>query len=145
MVKKVISLGVVPDGVGGDTYRTAMQKAIDNFDELYDSKTITESGFNSRGRWVKWADGTMLITFNMWTTAVIPANSNVGIEYDSPTAGLGNAESGVFMSAIPTNSNDHFGVISSQVISPTKIQFVIRNGPVSQAFSMRCNVWTRWR
>lgn len=161
MAKQDISLGAAPSGAGGDTRRTAFAKCIANFNELYAALTnkldksavvgqvangdVIETGSNTKGKWVKWADGTMLITFNVWTSPVVGVNAALSIEADLPTSCLGNSESGVWMAGMPTNSNDHYGVISSQLISPTKIQFVIRNGPVAQAFSMRCNIWTRWK
>lgn len=47
MAKKIIELGVVPDGVGGDSSRTAMVKINENFTELYNKDGTVSSDISS--------------------------------------------------------------------------------------------------
>lgn len=44
MAKQSINLGTAPTGTGGDTPRTAFQKAIDNFTELYAALGVGTDG-----------------------------------------------------------------------------------------------------
>lgn len=79
MAKQTINLGDEPDGAGGDTARTAFEKAQANFDELYaqgyrkdnilgglgqsggvPTGAIIERGSNSNGSYVRFADGTQI-------------------------------------------------------------------------------------
>lgn len=147
MARQNINLGTDPDGIGGDTERAAFVKCNANFTELYDgvAKAIIETGSNSIGNWVKFSDGTMIQSFTPWTTPTIGVNAYNAFEVSLPTECTGAISSAVVISAIPSQSNDHYGVTSSQVSSPTKIYFTIRNGGAAQTFSMRCNVLTRWR
>lgn len=147
MTQQTINLGVDPNGVGGDTERAAFNKCNLNFNELYAgiAKAVIETGSNSVGSWVKFSDGTMIQSFAPWTTPTIGANAYNAFEVKLPTTCTGAASSAVVISAIPSQSNDHYGVTSSQVNSTTKIYFTIRNGAAAQTFSMRCNVLTRWK
>lgn len=72
MAKKTINLGVVPDGVGGDTYRTAMQKVIDNFDELYSGADILRTS-NAKGESIRFPDGTQINYGKQVVNATVPA------------------------------------------------------------------------
>lgn len=79
MTMQTINLGTAPNGTGGDTARTAFEKAMANFDELYSqgyrrnnivgvvaqssgvpTGTIIEQGSNANGRYVRFADGTQI-------------------------------------------------------------------------------------
>lgn len=79
MAKKVISLGVVPYGVGGDTYRTAMQKVIDNFDELYSGADILRTS-NAKGESIRFPDGTQINYGKQVVNVTVPAGQ--GITWD---------------------------------------------------------------
>ena len=87
----------------------------------------------------------MIQSFVPWTTPTIGVNTYQVFTVNLPTACSDPAGSAVVISGIPTASNDHYGVTSSQVASPTTVNFSIRNGAQSQQFSMRCNVITRWK
>lgn len=76
MAKKTINLGVVPDGVGGDTYRTAMQKAIDNFDELYSGADILRTS-NAKGESIRFPDGTQINYGKQVVNANVPAGQAI--------------------------------------------------------------------
>lgn len=161
MARQNINLGTDPDGIGGDTERAAFVKCNANFTELYTSVSeklsksdivgtiadgaIIEQGNNSIGSWVKFSNGTMIQSFVPWTTPTIGVNTYQVFTVNLPTACSDPAGSAVVISGIPTASNDHYGVTSSQVASPTTVNFSIRNGAQSQQFSMRCNVITRWK
>lgn len=147
MSKQIIQLGTEPSGIGGDTERSAFTKCNANFTELYEgiAQAVIEKGTNARGSWVKFSDGTMIQSFVPWVSATATANQILIVEYDLPTTCVGFSTSSVIASAIPSASNDHYGVTSSQVISATRIYLTIRNGAVAQNFSMRCNVITRWK
>lgn len=62
MARQNIELGTPPSGVGGDTPRSANLKVNANFSELYPLVGlggVVDSGSNSNGSYVKYADGTM--------------------------------------------------------------------------------------
>lgn len=145
MAKKTINLGVVPDGVGGDTYRTAMQKAIDNFDELYETGAI-EVGTNSHGRFSKFKDGTLFMQLSSKTSRMVSANEIAVISFPTPASMIHNSDNAlVAFRIIPSNTNDHFGVISSYPDSEFGVTAIIRNGPVAQTFGVKCTIMTRWK
>lgn len=62
MARQNIELGTPPSGVGGDTPRSANLKVNANFSELYPLVGlggVVDSGSNSNGSYVKYAEGTM--------------------------------------------------------------------------------------
>lgn len=87
MAKQVPNLGTPPDGAGGESQRTANEKFMANFDELYaqgyrrdnilgalgqsggvPTGAIIERGSNSNGSYVRFADGTQLCMAKVtWT------------------------------------------------------------------------------
>lgn len=97
MAMQEINLGTAPNGAGGDDRRSAWQKAIANFKELYEAlaKTynksnilgpvsqsggtptgaIIQTGTFTGGRWTKFADGTMecVASINIGSVAITDA------------------------------------------------------------------------
>lgn len=62
MAKQTINLGTAPSGAGGDDRRSAWQKAIANFDELYLFMDGLQSQANGNGYYTKYPDGTLVVT-----------------------------------------------------------------------------------
>lgn len=109
MAKQVINLGTAPNGAGGDDRRSAWQKAIANFDELYaavagvfnrsnivgtvsqnagvPTGAILQSGTNANGYWVKYADGTLVCTGERYLGGQTSAAAG-GIFYAGPFSGF---------------------------------------------------------
>lgn len=87
MARQNIELGTPPSGVGGDTPRSANLKVNANFAELYPLVGlggIVDSGSNSNGSYVKYADGTM----ECWGISVnaVSVNSQGGSVFHSAVA-----------------------------------------------------------
>ncbi|SFB18892.1 hypothetical protein [Azotobacter beijerinckii] len=79
MTMQTINLGTAPGGAGGDTARSAFEKAMANFEELFSqgyrknnvvgtveqsggvpTAAIIEQGSNANGRYTRFADGTQI-------------------------------------------------------------------------------------
>jgi len=60
MARQAINLGALPNGVGGDTPRSANTKINDMTQELYDALGATTGGSNANGTFIRFADGTMI-------------------------------------------------------------------------------------
>lgn len=63
-------------------------KKVDNSADTLDNCVIVDSGSNSNGSWIKWADGTMICTKKMYITTAI--NLTWGSVYESDLFSLGN-------------------------------------------------------
>lgn len=89
MARQNIELGTPPSGVGGDTPRSANLKVNANFSELYPLVGlggVVDSGSNSNGSYVKYADGTM----ECWGISpnAVNINSAGGNVFHSATIGF---------------------------------------------------------
>ena len=106
MAKQVINLGTAPTGAGGDDRRSAWQKAIANFDELYaalvgvfnksnivgavsqsagvPTGAVIQRGSNANGAFVRYADGTQIC----WTESafIVPPIGNSSVTWTFPIA-----------------------------------------------------------
>ena len=83
MAKQTISLGTAPTGAGGDDRRSAWLKANANFDELYQFVDGFQTGANANGSYVKYPDGTMLVT----GFVTLPAQAlSIGVSNTKPFA-----------------------------------------------------------
>jgi hypothetical protein len=103
MAKQTINLGTAPTGTGGDTPRSAFQKVNENFDELYigdaenykksniigtvsqlagvPTGAIIEYGTNANGRYIKYADGTMVCWYYSSASYAIDNPTDSGVFY----------------------------------------------------------------
>lgn len=144
MTQQTINLGVDPNGVGGDTERAAFNKCNLNFNELYSTGAAT-TGSNTNGTWTRYADGTLLMVRNISVTREINANEIAVISFPTPATMVRPELAACIFHAIPTKSNDQYGVICAYGDSPDGVTAILRNGASAQTFSIRCTVISRWK
>jgi hypothetical protein len=97
--------------------------------------TIFESGSNSLGTYVKFADGTMItITYNTGPWSVLANSLTVLGPFGNPGTFVNSVYS-VAVTAAPSATNDTYGVVTAYPASTSSAIFVFRNGATAQNLS----------
>jgi len=96
---------------------------------------IFESGSNSLGTYVKFADGTLItITYNTGPWSVLANSLTVLGPFGNP-ANFVNSVYAVSATAAPSATNDTYGVVTAYPASVSTAVFVFRNGATAQTLS----------
>jgi len=96
---------------------------------------IFESGSNSLGTYVKFADGTMItITYNTGPWSVLANSLTVLGPFGNPGTFVNSVYS-VSVTAAPSATNDTYGVVTAYPASTSSAVFVFRNGATAQNLS----------
>ncbi|MFV3316579.1 hypothetical protein [Pseudomonas sp. NY15374] len=107
---------------------------------------IMEAGSNANGRYVKFADGTMICTsagVNIQTPS-FPANSVSNTYAVNLPAAYAYGVFTPFALVGPNASNDHYGVTNCYPSSGSQFTIIVRNGGVAQNFVVRYITIGRW-
>lgn len=128
MAKQVINLGTAPNGLDGDDARTAFQKAMSNFDELYGGTVSQPANAKlSALAGLTWANNQMIYTTGANTAAMTPltlAGRALLDDADAPaqrvTLGLGGQVLQALQAvAMTANGVPYFASTSTMAVAPS--------------------------
>lgn len=105
---------------------------------------IIESGSNSNGQYIKWADGTM-IQRGQVASSSIAVSTTAGVAVPFPLGFAASAPITPKLSVEPYLNWDHFGAIGASSVGSTSMNVFIRNGSTTaQQFALRWECTGRW-
>ncbi|WP_124407320.1 hypothetical protein [Pseudomonas sp. R4-39-08] len=162
MARQEINLGTAPTGVGGDTTRSTGVKINSMTSEIY---TLLGTKFDSASALLdpagggllsrttvsgldicKFLNGLQLISGSLGASGNVPANTSTVVRYNLPVSvGPDLAKACVAGLAQPSNSYDHYGIVSGFADTATSVTLAIRNGGTAQSFNPRITIWSQWK
>jgi len=93
---------------------------------------IIEAGSNSAGSFTKFADGTLIAIVRNAGPFAVTANAATIIGPFTTPATFIDSTYAAFAIAIPTATNDIYGVVSAYAVTTSSVSFVFRNGVTGQ-------------
>lgn len=94
----------------------------------------------------KYANGQMCMLGTAPTTGNLPANSINYLTVTIPSGLVSNTGLARPVASVrATAANDHYGIISCDLATPTSISIILRSGATAQTYNVNVSVWGQWK